>query len=65
MALCAETRASAGYSAVAFAPAPLMRLRPDGTLELAAFNHRALFRRCRWEKDPDQGFGGGKICVAK
>jgi hypothetical protein len=64
MALCVENVAERGYRAVAFSPSPSMRLRPNGSLEMAALGHQAVFRRCIWEDEPNNS-GSGKICVVR
>ena len=36
------------------------QLRPDGSLRLAAGGHEALFRRCRWLREPGSGM---RVCA--
>jgi hypothetical protein len=65
LAGCEESPAQRGYWAVAGAPSAALRLRADGSLEISASGHRVLFRRCTWEKDPDQPGSQARICVIK
>jgi len=40
------------YGVLAFAEGPVLQLRPDGSLRIAARGHEGLFRRCRWVEAP-------------
>jgi hypothetical protein len=54
LALCPEDDpARRAYRMITMSE-PVPRLRPDGSLELAARGHRAILRRCTWTEVHDQ-----------
>lgn len=56
------------YWALATAPQIPLTLRLDGTMRLAAREHRAFFRRCEWVREPlppETSGSGPEVCVIK